>query len=67
MHERLAKLGFSQRDAEVLADHFLDAEARGKRGHGLARVDWLETLPDLTPDGRTGESPRGARVRALGR
>jgi len=24
-----------------LADHFLDAERRGKQGHGLARIDWL--------------------------
>ena len=47
--ERLAKLGFARNDAAVLADHFLDAEARGKRGHGLTRVDWLETLPDLAP------------------
>jgi L-2-hydroxycarboxylate dehydrogenase (NAD+) len=45
--ERLARLGFSEEDATVLADHFLDAEARGKRGHGLTRVDWLESLPDL--------------------
>jgi LDH2 family malate/lactate/ureidoglycolate dehydrogenase len=47
VQERLAKLGFSQKDAGALADHFLDAEARGKRGHGLTRVDWLESLPDL--------------------
>lgn len=47
--ERLEKLGFPQKDAAVLADHFLDAEARGKRGHGLTRVDWLESLPDLNP------------------
>ena len=33
----------------MLADHFLDAERRGKRSHGLARIDWLETLPDLDP------------------
>jgi LDH2 family malate/lactate/ureidoglycolate dehydrogenase len=33
----------------VLADHFLDAERRGKLGHGLARIDWLETLDDLDP------------------
>lgn len=51
---RLAKLGFPQEDAAVLADHFLDAEARGKRGHGLTRVDWLESLPDLNP----GAQPR---------
>lgn len=47
---RLEKLGFPQKDAAVLADHFLDAEARGKRGHGLTRVDWLESLPDLDPE-----------------
>jgi (2R)-3-sulfolactate dehydrogenase (NADP+) len=38
---RLRQLGFSVADAEVLADHFLDAERRGKAGHGLARIDWL--------------------------
>jgi LDH2 family malate/lactate/ureidoglycolate dehydrogenase len=33
----------------VLADHFLDAERRGKLGHGLSRIDWLATLEDLDP------------------
>jgi LDH2 family malate/lactate/ureidoglycolate dehydrogenase len=46
---RLTALGFSAADAETLADHFEDAERRGKRGHGLARVDWLETLTDIQP------------------
>ena len=32
-----------------MADHFLEAERRGKTGHGLSRVDWLATLPDLEP------------------
>ena len=50
--ERLSELGFEERDAAVLADHFLDAEARGREGHGLARVDWLSSLPDLNPLGR---------------
>ncbi len=50
--ERLEKLGFSERDARTLADHFLDAEARGKSGHGLSRIDWLETLPDIDPAAR---------------
>lgn len=49
---RLRTLGFSATDAAVLAGHFLDAESRGKLGHGLSRVDWLETLPDLSPDAR---------------
>ena len=48
----LESLGFSEVDSGVLADHFLDAEARGRRGHGLTRVEWLTTLPDLDPDAR---------------
>ena len=43
--ERLQALGFSPSDAGILAEHFLDAERRGKHGHGLSRVDWLETGP----------------------
>ena len=49
---RLSALGFSAADVRTLADHFLDAERRGKRGHGLTRIDWLETLPDLDPAAR---------------
>jgi L-2-hydroxycarboxylate dehydrogenase (NAD+) len=36
----------------VLADHFTDAERRGKPGHGFSRVEWLATLPDLDPQAR---------------
>jgi LDH2 family malate/lactate/ureidoglycolate dehydrogenase len=49
---KLGRLGFAEADVEILADHFLDAEARGRAGHGLTRVDWLSTLPDLDPDAR---------------
>src|SRR5205823_968042 len=49
---RLRRLGFDDAAARTLADHFLDAEARGKRGHGLSRVEWLGTLPDLDPAAR---------------
>jgi LDH2 family malate/lactate/ureidoglycolate dehydrogenase len=49
---RLRALGFGEADAVVLADHFLDAERRGKRGHGLARIDWLERLPGLDSSAR---------------
>jgi LDH2 family malate/lactate/ureidoglycolate dehydrogenase len=45
----LRSLGFSERDAATLADHFLAAEARGKAGHGVSRVEWLGSLPDLDP------------------
>jgi (2R)-3-sulfolactate dehydrogenase (NADP+) len=47
--QQLRELGFSERDAAALADHFLDAERRGKRGHGLSRIDWLATLDGLDP------------------
>ena len=50
---RLHALGFGEEDARTLADHFLDAEARGKRGHGLSRVEWLETRPiEIDPAAR---------------
>src|SRR6266540_6959857 len=48
----LRQLGFSEPDSAALADHFLDAETRGKAGPGLARVDWLSSLPDLNPHAR---------------
>jgi len=47
LEARLTALGFSAANAQTLADHFEDAEHRGKRGHGYARVDWLETLPGI--------------------
>lgn len=50
---RLRELGFAERDAETLAAHFLDAERRGKAGHGLARIDWLaeqQFEPDARPE-----------------
>jgi len=52
VEQRLRALGFDERAARTLADHFLTAEARGKKGHGLSRVDWLETLPGFDPSAR---------------
>ncbi|HUZ81234.1 MAG TPA: Ldh family oxidoreductase [Gaiellaceae bacterium] len=49
---RLAALGFCAEDVETLAAHFLDAEARGRSGHGLARIEWLESFEALDPDAR---------------
>ncbi|HZB23615.1 MAG TPA: Ldh family oxidoreductase [Gaiellaceae bacterium] len=50
---RIAALGFSATDTETLAAHFDDAERRGKRGHGHARIEWLETATaDLDPSAR---------------
>ena len=50
--ERLRALGFGEGDARTLADHFLEAERRGKRGHGLSRVEWLSTLGGVDPTAR---------------
>jgi LDH2 family malate/lactate/ureidoglycolate dehydrogenase len=47
--ESLRGLGFSERDARVLADHFEDADRRGKEGHGTARIEWLGGLDGLDP------------------
>jgi LDH2 family malate/lactate/ureidoglycolate dehydrogenase len=49
---RLRALGFGEREAGILADHFLDADARGKTGHGVARIEWLAALPGLDPAAR---------------
>lgn len=48
---RLQALGFEDAAVAVLLTHFEDADTRGKTGHGLARVAWLETL-DLDPAAR---------------
>ncbi|HWQ00799.1 MAG TPA: Ldh family oxidoreductase, partial [Gaiellaceae bacterium] len=47
--ERLVALGFSEADAITLADHFTDADRRGKTSHGTGRIDWLESLPGVDP------------------
>ncbi|HZT14924.1 MAG TPA: Ldh family oxidoreductase [Gaiellaceae bacterium] len=49
---RLRALGFRPEDVEVLADHFLDAETRGRVGHGLSRIEWLETWESLDTEAR---------------
>jgi LDH2 family malate/lactate/ureidoglycolate dehydrogenase len=46
---KMAALGFDDEASAVLTDHFLDAEARGRHGHGMTRVAWLSTLSDLNP------------------
>jgi (2R)-3-sulfolactate dehydrogenase (NADP+) len=50
VRNRIRGLGFGEDATDVLAGHFLDAEARGRTGHGLSRLDWLSTLPDLHPE-----------------
>ena len=48
---RLAALGLEPQAVDALLQHFEDAERRGKTGHGLSRVEWLETL-DVDPVAR---------------
>jgi len=48
---RLAALGFDDDDVETLAAHFLDCERRGLTGHGLSRIEWLETWEQM-PTGK---------------
>jgi (2R)-3-sulfolactate dehydrogenase (NADP+) len=48
---RLAALGFDAEAVETLAGHFLDCERRGLLGHGLSRIEWLETWDEL-PKGK---------------
>jgi LDH2 family malate/lactate/ureidoglycolate dehydrogenase len=49
---RIRGLGFDEESARVLADHFVDAEERGRVGHGLTRVEWLGGLNGLDPEAR---------------
>jgi len=48
---RLVALGLDEAAVESLVAHFEDADRRGKSGHGLSRVAWLETL-DFDPVAR---------------
>jgi LDH2 family malate/lactate/ureidoglycolate dehydrogenase len=51
--ETLRALGFGEREAATLTAHFVDAERRGKTGHGFSRVEWLATRPfELDPSAR---------------
>ncbi len=46
---RLAALRLRPEHVDVLVAHFEDADRRGKRGHGLLRIEWLESQP-IDPD-----------------
>jgi (2R)-3-sulfolactate dehydrogenase (NADP+) len=46
--DRLRALGLGPESVDVLLAHFEEADRRGKHGHGLGRVAWLETV-DFDP------------------
>jgi LDH2 family malate/lactate/ureidoglycolate dehydrogenase len=48
---RLRALGLDESAVAALLAHFEEAERRGKTGHGLSRVAWLETV-DFDPKAR---------------
>ena len=52
MTGRALTLGFSPADADLLVDHFVDAEMRGATGHGVERLRWLAGRPGLDPTPR---------------
>ena len=49
--ERLRRLGLADADARAVLAHFEEADRRGKPGHGVSRVAWLETQA-FDPAGR---------------
>ncbi len=48
---RIRALGLPEAETAVLVAHFVDAEQRGKAGHGFARIPWLEAQ-GIDPDAR---------------
>jgi len=69
LRRRAAGLGFDRGRGARLADHFLDAELRGARGHGAERMRWLYGFDELNPAARPRLEERTdglARYRADG-
>jgi LDH2 family malate/lactate/ureidoglycolate dehydrogenase len=66
---RLRGLGFDDRTATLIGDHYLDAELRGAATHGIERLRWLADLVGLDPLARpalAGRSDGLARWDAAG-
>jgi LDH2 family malate/lactate/ureidoglycolate dehydrogenase len=59
---RLRAQGLSERDATIVVDHLVAADAAGKHGHGLSRISWLEGLlaASCDPAGRPERTERSA-------
>jgi hypothetical protein len=62
---RLAALGFSADDVEVLARHFLEAEATGREGHGGGALGYL--VLNAIVESTLADPPERARVVVAGR
>ena len=64
--ERIAALGFSEADTATLAAHFLDAESRGKLGHGLCTDRLARDAPRPATRRAPAAAPRRARATSAG-
>ena len=56
---RLHGLGFDERAATLIGEHYLDAELRGAATHGLERLRWLAGRDDVDPLARPALVRRG--------
>ena len=50
--KRLRDLGFDERAAGLIGDHYVDAELRGAATHGLERLRWLAGQDRIDPAAR---------------
>jgi LDH2 family malate/lactate/ureidoglycolate dehydrogenase len=55
---RLRGLGFDERAAGLIGDHYVDAELRGAASHGLERLRWLDAQPGIDPAARPANIER---------
>ena len=63
---RIRALGFSEADAQTLADHFLDAERRGKPATASRGSSGSRRLPELDPDGTAASASLASRASSAG-
>jgi uncharacterized oxidoreductase len=52
MFTRAVQTGLAPGDAEVVVDHFIEAEMRGATGHGVERLRWIAGRPPSDPRAR---------------
>jgi uncharacterized oxidoreductase len=55
---RLRGIGFDERAAGLIGDHYVDAELRGAASHGLERLRWLAAQRGIDPAGRPAHIER---------
>lgn len=53
----LKRIGFSDKESGVLAEHLIDAEMSGKKGHGIVRVEYFKNKIEKEPLSFAGDEP----------